>query len=1047
MDDSIQYEAFLKLETGSHTARIRQLLVTPDGKSLITAGEDKTIRLWDIKDKRQTSMLLGQVGEGEDGKIQAIAISPDGKYLAAIVWLSAGSHDHSERDSDIRVFELATGNLQSRFRYPGTLQDLDFSSDGAYLTMVGNPKGPVRCGYVYLYESNKIMQGFGKLPAPFKKHVNVLYDNDTLIPSYVRFIPQEKGKPADYRLVAATWIHNKGIPGEAEYTGKLYWYECSAKSMKEVAQCETAEFTWHDTQEVSRIRPSSLVVSREFAITTAENRDVKEFFCYNHRGQLVARVPSETVPAQPSFSNDGSQLIVGQRDDNILVQIKVYNTLLGQFQLKSTYYGHDADTVAVALLQDGMAVSAGGDQNAIHFWSPDHMEGEQFAVIRGTGRVVHAVGVNEEEQIGVGNRDDLRLEDKIILQRVFDLRTMTLKPLALRDSATFQRAQTTLGDQRLEWKEQWGWVNLFLNDQQPLSVYPAGWYHATTYGFTPKGTIVTGDSEGKVRVAVRRPDESYDTPQRYLVGHTAKIRDHAASSKWLVTGSRDQVIRLWHLEDVDQDVTTDLEPALNLFIGTDDEWVIWSKSGYYNASQRGDRRFGYHINRGADKEAIFFASDRFIKTFFRPDIIQAIVELGSEEKALAKLSGNAITSPLVDVSQILPPIIELAKNGITTTEADVKFTFTVESLGKPVSRVWIVQNDQFVWESLKPKSRYAVTLPLQSGQNRFKILAENENAKSPPLTLTLKGSETSKGKPLTGEVTARGAKAAEAARAQSNVFLGDQATKVPQNGILYLLAVGVSKLQNETEDFKSLRYAHVDASSIFNAFAKSKLSGPLDKKAPLKNKAFLSVEATILQNEEATKAAILEAIDNIAEKIRVRAQQGKAQRDVFFVFLSGHGVRRSDSYERELYFWNYDLDKSSTRATGLSFIEIGEKITSLPADIIIATDACHSGMAGSDVVRGLDPNELAKQMYAINERGMYVLNAARSEQFALEAKVLEHGVFTKSILETLENEGKEINMLNLIASVQTRVNYYTSGRQMSVCRTYGDLLPLKVYEK
>jgi WD40 repeat protein len=157
------------------------LLVTPDAKSLLTWGEDKTIRIWDVKARKQVGTLLGQIGDGEYGAIQAMTISPDGKYLVAIAWLSAENHDHAQRDSDVRVFELATGNLQARFRYPGTLRDLDFSSDGAYIAMVGNPKGTIRCGYVYLYDSNKIMQGFGKLPAPLKNHVSVLYDNDTLI--------------------------------------------------------------------------------------------------------------------------------------------------------------------------------------------------------------------------------------------------------------------------------------------------------------------------------------------------------------------------------------------------------------------------------------------------------------------------------------------------------------------------------------------------------------------------------------------------------------------------------------------------------------------------------------------------------------------------------------------------------------------------------------------------------------------------------------------------------------------------------------------------
>src|SRR6185503_7433347 len=40
-----KYEAFLKLETGTHSARINQLLVTPDSKTMITSGSNKTIRV------------------------------------------------------------------------------------------------------------------------------------------------------------------------------------------------------------------------------------------------------------------------------------------------------------------------------------------------------------------------------------------------------------------------------------------------------------------------------------------------------------------------------------------------------------------------------------------------------------------------------------------------------------------------------------------------------------------------------------------------------------------------------------------------------------------------------------------------------------------------------------------------------------------------------------------------------------------------------------------------------------------------------------------
>ena len=37
-------------------------------------------------------------------------------------------------------------------------------------------------------------------------------------------------------------------------------------------------------------------------------------------------------------------------------------------------------------------------------------------------------------------------------------------------------------------------------------------------------------------------------------------------------------------------------------------------------------------------------------------------------------------------------------------------------------------------------------------------------------------------------------------------------------------------------------------------------------------------------------------------------------------------------------------------------------------------------MAGSNVMSGLDADELARRVHAINERGRYVLNAAQSEE-------------------------------------------------------------------
>jgi hypothetical protein len=221
------------------------------------------------------------------------------------------------------------------------------------------------------------------------------------------------------------------------------------------------------------------------------------------------------------------------------------------------------------------------------------------------------------------------------------------------------------------------------------------------------------------------------------------------------------------------------------------------------------------------------------------------------------------------------------------------------------------------------------------------------------------------------------------------------------------------------------------------------------------NKAFEGVERTLLVNTEATLEKIRRTLDEISEKINKRVEDRvtngeRAKRDVLLVFLSGHGVYRRKN--QQLYFWNYDFDLERPGDTGLSFMEVGEKITSLPAELILMTDACHSGMAGSDIVKsltpdqkGIDPNELASRIYAINESDMYIFNAARRSEYAQEGPSIEQGYFTKAILDTLAaRTDRAVTMIGLIDQVQWRV---PKDKQHPVCRMYGDLLPLVIYEK
>ncbi|MEZ4775087.1 MAG: hypothetical protein R3D00_18020 [Bacteroidia bacterium] len=86
------WKTILKIETGGHTGSITELLLTSDGKAIITSSEDKTIRVWDVKSQKESRKILGQVGPGVTGEIKAtqdtdhllyVAVSKD--YIATML--------------------------------------------------------------------------------------------------------------------------------------------------------------------------------------------------------------------------------------------------------------------------------------------------------------------------------------------------------------------------------------------------------------------------------------------------------------------------------------------------------------------------------------------------------------------------------------------------------------------------------------------------------------------------------------------------------------------------------------------------------------------------------------------------------------------------------------------------------------------------------------------------------------------------------------------------------------------------------------------------
>jgi WD40 repeat protein len=127
-------EPMLGIETGMHVAAIIRIGVDHACRFAATGSWDKTVRVWSMPDGRLLRILRVPIGPGDGGKIYAVAVSPDGH------WIAAGGHDASSADF-VYVFDAATGSLVSRVGpFDNVVNHLAFSPDGRWLAVMSSDR-------------------------------------------------------------------------------------------------------------------------------------------------------------------------------------------------------------------------------------------------------------------------------------------------------------------------------------------------------------------------------------------------------------------------------------------------------------------------------------------------------------------------------------------------------------------------------------------------------------------------------------------------------------------------------------------------------------------------------------------------------------------------------------------------------------------------------------------------------------------------------------------------------------------------------------------
>ncbi|MET1047712.1 MAG: hypothetical protein ABWX70_13620, partial [Hyphomicrobium sp.] len=148
-----------RIESGVNTAKINRLSADDKCDLIATASEDKTARVY-RGDGTLLSTLRPPIGPGNGGKLRAVAVSPDGRFVAVGGWDVAVTGTQRPQfagesaNNGVYIFDPQSGKLLKRIGdIPFDFKNLVFSSDGKRLavTLGGN---------VYVFETDGFKEIF-----------------------------------------------------------------------------------------------------------------------------------------------------------------------------------------------------------------------------------------------------------------------------------------------------------------------------------------------------------------------------------------------------------------------------------------------------------------------------------------------------------------------------------------------------------------------------------------------------------------------------------------------------------------------------------------------------------------------------------------------------------------------------------------------------------------------------------------------------------------------------------------------------------------------
>jgi WD40 repeat protein len=871
---------FFEIESGSHSNSITKIAVDADNRHLVTASTDRTLRVWSLPDLKPVRTIRPPMGSKLDGRLLAVAISPDDTLIAA------GGQTGYEWDGTfcVYLFERESGRMLRRIAgLPAPVLHLAFSPDGRYL-MIALAKEGIRLvetvtwtlvGSDADYGARATWIDFdhrGRLAAVSEDAVVRLYE----------ILPQGSER---LKLLTSQLAPAGGKPATIAFSP-----DGAMLAIGYELPCRVDILSASDLSLLATPYEANSAKNLMELQAVAWTLDGKSLYAGGRRGvageKLIVRWPirGDALPATSGVKVGGN----GRKRN-----LQGFYTMTVPFTNRIQQF---------LPLKGGKVLFATGDPGIGILDDDNRLLRSVPAAIPVYTLIADAFRIS-----GNGDAIQFGYEKYGNSRTIFSFLERGLKDVGEADAETLRKPLTVGSLNITNWKNQ---QNPMLNGE-PLEI--AGKY-ARSLAIAPDNNSFLLGVDGQVY----RFDREGNQIWRKALPSTAWGLNISGDGRLFTVAIGDGTIRWYRMDTAVEQLAFFPHPDRR-------RWIAWCPEGYFDASPGAEELIGFHLNAGSAQEAAFIPMNNLYDVFYRPDIIQA------------KLRGDDI-GPLVTLTpeealRNPPPKARFTTVPPKSADAKSKVCYRIESSGGGIGEVRLFQNgkliksDGFYREvALKEKDDRVRIAGLSSRAiyQEMRSLAVSRKDDVTSLAAKPKGQtfeECVEVEPTPGEN-----EIGVAAFNAPNTVQGFMATasftstRKAEEPHLYILAVGIDSYRDSGIN---LKYAAKDARDFMQRLPKRAASLFMPE----------NIHLVSLVDSQAGKEGILAAIAKLSQTVK--------QGDSFIFFTASHGVLLQNQYY--IVTADFDGDLTSTKAliSSNEIVEMSKRIKSLSQLYIF--DTCHAG--------------------------------------------------------------------------------------------------------